>query len=97
MPEIRRWVAEELGGLAEQNPTAARLWETYSRFLETGSSYTRTGEAMTLHRNTVKYRISQAQGLLPERPQRTTAELSLALRLCALLGAAVLTAAPGDR
>ena len=97
MPEIRRWVAEELGGLAEQNPTAARLWETYSRFLETGSSYTRTGEAMTLHRNTVKYRISQAQGLLPERPQRTTAELSMALRLCALLGAAVLTAAPGDR
>lgn len=94
MPELRRWVNEELGDLALQTDSAARLRETYSTFLATGNSFTRTGEIMNLHRNTVKYRIDQARSLVGESSQRASAEQSVALHLCRLLGTAVLT--PGS-
>lgn len=43
------------------------------------------------------FRRSHGHALTAERPQRTVAELSLALRLCALPGSAVLAVDPGDR
>lgn len=90
VPALRRWVTEQLGGLAARTGHAARLRETYSVFLDTGASYTRTGETMNLHRNSVRYRIEQARSLAGPGSLRNPAETAVALHMCRLLGPSVL-------
>ena len=90
MAAVKKWVGEELGGLAAPTETAGRLRDTYLRFLDTGGSYTHTGAEMNLHRNTVKYRVEQALGRIGETRVEKRADVSMALHMCRILGTAAL-------
>lgn len=59
-------VERELGGLASTDLQAVRLRETVYVYLEAGSS-SRAAERLGVHKNTILYRIQQAEQLL-ERP-----------------------------
>lgn len=93
LPSGRRWVAEVLGALAADTENAARLRETVRVFLRTGS-YVDTSDALTLHRNTVKYRLAKAEQELGHPLTEGRLDLELALHACHLLGSAAL--AEGD-
>jgi hypothetical protein len=89
----RRFVAEELGRLAEEDTLAERLRETLLAWLATGS-HVSAAAILGVHENTVRNRIRHAEQLLgsPLLPRRT--ELQVALRLERVLEA--LAAAPAD-
>lgn len=95
LPAGRRWVGEALGGLAVDTENASRLRETVRVFLRTGS-YVETSVALTLHRNTVKYRLTKAE---QERGRALTEgrlDLEFALHACHVLGSAVLAPVRGE-
>lgn len=91
LDSTREWVREVLGSLADHTDQAAALRDTLSTFYETGESHVHTAQQMTLHRNTVKYRITKAvdatrgTGTGPEK-----LDIALALRICRFLGRNVL-------
>lgn len=86
----RRWVVDTLGPLAADDENAERLRETVRVFLGAGSSYTAAAEVLSLHKNSVQYRVQRAEALRgrPFKADRSDAEL--ALRAAHLLGAVVL-------
>jgi hypothetical protein len=92
---IRVWVREVLGELAEDSDQATTLRHTMSTYYATGESHVQTAQALTLHRNTVKYRVTKAV----EMTRTTSAgphdklDIALALQACRLLGASVLRGA----
>ncbi|GGK89800.1 PucR family transcriptional regulator [Nocardia jinanensis] len=91
LDSTRQWVHEVLGALADDTEQAATLRDTLSTFYETGESHVHTAQRMTLHRNTVKYRITKAV----DATRRTGAgqeklDIALALRICRFLGPSVL-------
>jgi DNA-binding PucR family transcriptional regulator len=80
--DARDWVDEVLGDLAADNDNDARLRETLRVFLGCNSSYTLAAEELTLHRNTVKYRVRRAL-VKRGRPMTTDRfDVELALLLC---------------
>jgi DNA-binding PucR family transcriptional regulator len=86
-------VADTLGGLAADDPQRARLRETLRVFLAAGGSYTTAAEQLTMHKNSVRYRVGRAE---QERGRPLTEgriDLELALMACRWLGRAVLTPA----
>ncbi|UQE75129.1 helix-turn-helix domain-containing protein [Gordonia sp. PP30] len=89
LPSTRAWIRDMLGPLAADTPGAEVLRATLSVFLACGESHVRTAERMTLHRNTVKYRIGKAMEALPRPGDRM--DLALALTVCDHLGSEVLT------
>lgn len=94
----RAWVQEVLGDLAEDTAQAATLRHTLSTYFATGDNHVRTARTLTLHRNTVKYRIAKAlavtgTGAVPY----DRIDVALALQVCRLLGAAVLRPATKPR
>jgi DNA-binding PucR family transcriptional regulator len=91
----RAWVRDTLADLALDDEPHARLRETLQMFLSTGASYTATAERMTLHKNSVQYRVRKAEEALRLPIQDRRAELELALRACQYLGRAVLRPAAG--
>ncbi|MFE3229199.1 helix-turn-helix domain-containing protein [Nocardia sp. NPDC059228] len=86
-------VKRELGGLAERGPAAARLRDTALVYLQQGSM-TKATEALTVHKNTVLYRMQQVDELLPRPLDEHRMALEVALRGVATLGERVL-AEPG--
>jgi DNA-binding PucR family transcriptional regulator len=90
IPATREWVHDTLGELAVDDEPRARLRETLRIFLATGASYTATAERMTLHKNSVQYRIRKAEEALRTPIQDRRAEVELALRACRHLGRTVL-------
>jgi DNA-binding PucR family transcriptional regulator len=90
IPATREWVRHTLGELAVDDGPPARLRETLRIFLSTGASYTATAERMTLHKNSVQYRVRKAEEALRTPIQDRRAELELALRACQHLGRTVL-------
>jgi DNA-binding PucR family transcriptional regulator len=90
IPATREWVRHTLGELAVDDEPQARLRETLRIFLATGASYTATAERMTLHKNSVQYRVRKAEEALRAPVQDRRAELELALRACQHLGRTVL-------
>jgi DNA-binding PucR family transcriptional regulator len=97
---LRAWVAETLGALADDDEHNARLRDTLRIFLEENGSYKTTAERLTLHKNTVQYRVRKAEESLrrPIGPDRL--QLELALLASHWLGRAVLRPVgepgPGD-
>lgn len=89
VPAARSWVWATLADLAVDDEQHARLRDTLQVFLSTGS-YTATGERMTLHKNSVQYRIRKAEQALGAPIEDRRADLELALRACQYLGQAVL-------
>jgi hypothetical protein len=86
----RLWVQELLGPLAVDRPGAEALRETLRVFFATGESYARTAELLSLHRNTVKYRVAKAFGERGEGREADRLDLAVALQVCRFLGPAVL-------
>lgn len=90
LPSTRRWVQETLGPLAEASDAAERMRETIRVYLGTGS-YTETSEQLSLHRNTVKYRVAKFARERGRPLSDGGLDLGLALQVCHVLGPAVLS------
>jgi PucR C-terminal helix-turn-helix domain/GGDEF-like domain len=86
---MRSLVARMLGGLAEDDTTTARLRETLLAYLVAGSS-AKAAEALTVHKNTVLYRLQQIEQLLGHPVDQQRFEVEAALRLVATYGASLL-------
>ncbi|GAB3164581.1 PucR family transcriptional regulator [Amycolatopsis sp. NPDC004378] len=89
----RLWVASTLGPLSADDENCGRLRETLRVFLATGGSYTAAAAELTMHKNSVQYRVRKAQELLPRGLADSRLDVELALNLSLRLGAAVLSPA----
>ncbi|MEU6646006.1 helix-turn-helix domain-containing protein [Saccharomonospora sp. NPDC046836] len=87
----RTWVADTLGALAVDDEQNDRLRETLRVFLAAGGSYTAAAARLTMHKNSVQYRVRKAEELLGRPVADNRLDVELALSLCHRLGAAVLT------
>jgi DNA-binding PucR family transcriptional regulator len=96
---LRAWVIETLGALADDDDHNARLRDTLRVFLQENGSYKTTAERLTLHKNTVQYRVRKAEESLRRSITGDRLNIELALLASQWLGAAVLRPAdrPGDR
>lgn len=93
---LKQLVQRELGDLGDTGPAAARLRETVRIYLNCDSSVTAAG-VLHLHKNTVLYRIQQAEGLLGRPVRERRLPLEVALRAVATYGEVLLDrAADGD-
>jgi DNA-binding PucR family transcriptional regulator len=87
---LRAWVAESLGPLAVTSERNDGLRETARVFLLSGGSFTAAADQLFLHRNTVQYRIRQAEELRGRPFADGRLDVELALLACHWLGSAVL-------
>ena len=94
---LRPWVLSTLAGLAADDEHQARLRETLLVFLQSGGSYKTTAEQLTLHKNTVQYRIRKAKESLGRPFGENRQDVELALQASRWLGAAVLRPGRGDQ
>jgi DNA-binding PucR family transcriptional regulator len=86
------WVADALGDLAGDNENDARLRETLRVFLRCNSSYKLAAEELTLHFNTVRYRVRRAVARRGRPIDNDRLDVEVALLLCQIYGTAVLRA-----
>ncbi len=89
----RLWVASTLGPLSADDENCGRLRDTLRVFLASGGSYTAAAGELTMHKNSVQYRVRKAQELLPRELAESRLDVELALNLSHRLGAAVLSPA----
>jgi DNA-binding PucR family transcriptional regulator len=89
------WVADVLGDLATDDDNDARLRDTLRVFLGCGSSYKTAADELTLHFNTVKYRVGRAVARRGREIDADRLDVELALLVCHWYGSAVLL--PTDR
>lgn len=82
-PAMETFVRRELGDLAADDATTARLRATVLAYLEVGMDG--AAARLAIHRNTVRYRLRQAEDLLGRPVTERRRELELAL-LCAGAG-----------
>jgi hypothetical protein len=87
---LRAWVTETLGALAEDDDHNARLRGTLGVFLQENGSYKATAERLTLHKNTVQYRVRRAEESLGRPVSEERLQIELALLASQWLGQAVL-------
>jgi DNA-binding PucR family transcriptional regulator len=87
---LRPWVLSTLGRLATDDEQHARLRETLLAFLDTGGSYKATAERLTLHKNSVQYRIRRAEESLGHPVGDSRHDVELALQAGRWLGSSVL-------
>jgi DNA-binding PucR family transcriptional regulator len=87
---LRAWVAKTLGGLAADDELHGRLRGTLLLFLQQGGSYKTTAERLTLHKNTVQYRIRRAEESLGRPVGENRQDVELALLVSQWLGSSVL-------
>ncbi len=87
---LRPWVLSTLAGLATDDQHHARLRDTLLVFLDSGGSYKTTAEQLTLHKNTVQYRIRKAEESLGHPVGDNRRDVELALQASRWLGSAVL-------
>lgn len=85
------FVAETLGQLAVDTPTAERLRETLRVFLDEAENAPRAAARLHTHRNTVLQRIARATELLGHDPGDRRLAVELALELAHQLGPTVLS------
>lgn len=76
---MARFVARTLGVLAEPGETNERLRETVHTLLISGSVEA-TARLLTVHKNTVRYRVDRAEELIGRPVTDTPTETELALR-----------------
>ncbi len=87
---VRAWVIETLGSLADDDDHNARLRDTLRVFLQENGSFKATAERLTLHKNTVQYRIHKVEEGLGRPINESRLQVELALLTSQWLGAAVL-------
>lgn len=88
LPDVDAWAQQMLGGLMGCDDTSARLRETLRGFLDSQGSYTDTAARMHVHKNTVHYRVRQAEEQLGRSVNDNRLETEVALLLCEQLGLA---------
>jgi DNA-binding PucR family transcriptional regulator len=90
----RTWIAEVLGDLAANTANDARLRETLRVFLACDSSYKLAADELTLHSNSVKYRVGRAVQRRGRPIAKDRFDVELALLLCHCYGDALLAPKP---
>lgn len=78
--EVDDFVRRTLRDLAGPSAYEAGLRETVGRYLVSGGSIDRTARELSVHRNTIRYRLQRASSLLGEDLALTSSEVALALR-----------------
>jgi DNA-binding PucR family transcriptional regulator len=86
----RAWVIETLGSLANDDDHNSMLRNTLRVFLQENGSFKATAERLTLHKNTVQYRVRKAEESLGRPIGENRLHIELALLASQWLGAAVL-------
>ncbi len=86
----RRWVHATLCELARNDERHRHLRDTLRLFLQNGGSYTATADTMCMHKNSIKYRVANAEKALGRRIGADRQSIELALTLCHWLGPRVL-------
>ena len=94
---IRAWVIETLGPLADDDDQHSTLRDTLRVFLQEGGSFKASAERLTLHKNTVQYRVRKAEEILGRPISEDRLNVELALLASRWLGAAVLREAGAAR
>jgi DNA-binding PucR family transcriptional regulator len=94
---IRAWVTETLGSLADDDDHSSTLRDTLRVFLQEGGSFKATAERLTLHKNTVQYRVRKAEESVGRPIGEDRLSVELALLASQWLGAAVLRQAGAGR
>jgi DNA-binding PucR family transcriptional regulator len=97
--ELRRFVTDVLGDLSVDDERNGWLRETLREFLASNRSYVATANAMTLHRNTVQYRVAQAMEVCGQGLDDSDAvfRVRTALEACRWMAPTVLRAANRQR
>ncbi|HEY5858113.1 MAG TPA: helix-turn-helix domain-containing protein [Aldersonia sp.] len=81
-----RFVNRVLGRLASDDKGMDRLRETLYTFVTNAGDLDAVAETLIVHRNTVRYRIRQAEEILGHRVGERRADVEVALRHLAVLG-----------
>jgi hypothetical protein len=87
---VRAWVVETLGDLADDDEQKGRLRDTLRVFLNEKASFKATADKLTLHKNTVQYRVRKAEDFLGAPLDANRLQVELALLACSWFGTAVL-------
>jgi len=92
MEELRRFISDILGELSVDDERSKWLRDTLREFLARNRSYVATADAMTLHRNTIQYRVAQAMELCGQSFDDPDAvfKVQTALEVCRWMAPAVL-------
>ena len=83
---LRDWVVETLGPLAGDGGHNDRLRETLLVFIQQKGSFKATAERLTVHKNTVQYRVRKAEESLGGPVDGDRLKVELALMACQWLG-----------
>lgn len=75
----KTWVRSVLGPLAEDTETNSRHRATMLEFLRHDLSYTATATAMTMHKNSIRYRVEMAEAALGTPLSRNRLNIEAAL------------------
>lgn len=79
-PEVDQFMARQLGGLLDDDESVQRVRETVLTFLDHGGSAEETSRVLVVHRNTVRYRLGQAEDLIGHPIGKASPTLAVALR-----------------
>ncbi|MGN7135014.1 PucR family transcriptional regulator [Rhodococcoides corynebacterioides] len=89
---LRIWILEVLGpGLAADTANAERLRETLRVYLSCERSLAAAAARMTMHKNSIRYRVDNAEKLLPRPLNSDRLAVEVALAACHWLGSSVLS------
>ncbi|WGY02308.1 helix-turn-helix domain-containing protein [Nocardioides sp. QY071] len=83
-PEVDRFTTRQLGPLAGEDEGVQRIRETLTAYLDSGGSAEEAARTLVVHRNTIRYRLGQAEEMLGRPITRISPQLSVALRHHAL-------------
>lgn len=79
-PEVDRFMERQLGPLLGEDESTERVRETVVAFLACGGSAEEAARTLVVHRNTVRYRLGQAEELLGRPVTKVSPDLAVALR-----------------
>lgn len=79
-PAVRAFISRELGELAGPGEAVDRIRETTAAFLDAGANVEQAASRLNIHKNTVRYRIGQAEELIGHPLSERRTEIGVALR-----------------
>jgi hypothetical protein len=85
LPAVRDFIVEQLGPLYRSDERAKVLRETLSAYFASGQNAASTASVIGVHERTVAYRLRSAEKILDRSIATSRDELSIALRMYALL------------
>ncbi|MCR1773422.1 PucR family transcriptional regulator [Nocardioides daeguensis] len=79
-PEVDRFMTRQLGPLAGEEESLQRIRETLAAYLDCGGSAEEAARTLVVHRNTIRYRLGQAEEMLGQPITRISPQLAAALQ-----------------